>query len=94
LEGIDHGLIEVLSWHLPGGTEENYENSVRIADVTSKVQTEQLPSPNLEPFYHSSLHSFRVLVSLMMNAAQMMILMASSWPTSLSVYHKLKGTGT
>jgi hypothetical protein len=94
LEGIGHGLIEVLSWHLPGGSEESYEDSVRIAVVISRVQTEHLLSANLEPFHYSSLHSFRVLKSLMMNTAQMTIVMSSSCPTNLSVYHKLKGIGT
>jgi hypothetical protein len=27
LEGNDHGLIEVLFWHLPGGTEENHKRT-------------------------------------------------------------------
>jgi hypothetical protein len=26
VEGSSHGQFEVLSWHLPGGTEENHKN--------------------------------------------------------------------
>jgi hypothetical protein len=27
MEGNSHGVTEVLSWHLPGGTEENHVNA-------------------------------------------------------------------
>jgi hypothetical protein len=42
LEGSGHGLID-----LPGGTEENHENPVRIADVPVEILTEHLPDTNL-----------------------------------------------
>jgi hypothetical protein len=31
LEASSHGLVEVLSWHLPGGTEKNHEKDVNQA---------------------------------------------------------------
>jgi hypothetical protein len=37
LEGSGHGLIKVLSHHLPGGNEENYEKPVRIAGVLAEI---------------------------------------------------------
>jgi hypothetical protein len=39
-------LIEVLSQHLPGETEENYKKSVRIAGVPVEIQTEHIPNTN------------------------------------------------
>jgi hypothetical protein len=32
--GSSHGLDEILSWHLPAGTEENHKSSVRVASVS------------------------------------------------------------
>jgi hypothetical protein len=40
LEGNGHGLIEVLSWHFPGGTEENQ----------NEIQTEHLSNTSLEHY--------------------------------------------
>jgi hypothetical protein len=37
LEGSDRGLIEVLSRHLPGVTEDDYEKSVRIATDPAEI---------------------------------------------------------
>jgi hypothetical protein len=37
LEGKAHGLIEVLSWHLCGQTEENHEISLRISGVPFEI---------------------------------------------------------
>jgi hypothetical protein len=39
-EGSSCGLIEVLSWHLPGRTEENSEKPFRIVGVLAEIQTE------------------------------------------------------
>jgi hypothetical protein len=41
---------KVLSRQLPGGTKENQENPVRIADVPSEIQTEHLPNTILERY--------------------------------------------
>lgn len=39
-----HNLIEALTWHLPGGTEQNEVNHVRTAYVLAMIQTEHLPN--------------------------------------------------
>jgi hypothetical protein len=36
-EGSGHGLIKELSQHVPGGTEDNHEYSVRIAGVLAEI---------------------------------------------------------
>jgi hypothetical protein len=36
LEGNDNGLIEVLFWHLPGGTEENHKKSESISSISDR----------------------------------------------------------
>jgi hypothetical protein len=33
MEGSRHGIFKVLCHHLPGRTEENHENPVRIAEI-------------------------------------------------------------
>jgi hypothetical protein len=43
-----HGLIEVLSWHLPGGTEENHGKPVMTAGVVAKILTKHLPHTSLQ----------------------------------------------
>jgi hypothetical protein len=40
----------VPSWHLPGGSEENHENYVKIADVLSEIRTEHLTDTILERY--------------------------------------------
>jgi hypothetical protein len=47
LERGSHGLIEVQSWHLPGGIEETMKNHIRIAGVLSKNPVLQLYQPAL-----------------------------------------------
>jgi hypothetical protein len=42
LDGSGHGLINVSFWYYPEGTEENYENPVRIASVLVDVHTKYL----------------------------------------------------
>jgi hypothetical protein len=37
LEGNHHGLIEVLSWYLAGGTGRNYKNLNTIAIVLAEI---------------------------------------------------------
>jgi hypothetical protein len=44
LKGSGHGLIEVLSRHLPGETEENDEKPVRITVVPTEIRTDHLQS--------------------------------------------------
>jgi hypothetical protein len=48
LEGSSPGLIRVLPQHLPGGTEENYENLVRIAGVLIEIRNDNFPDINSE----------------------------------------------
>jgi hypothetical protein len=54
-KGDDRDLIEVLSRHLPGGTEENYETSVRIASVPAEIRTEHIPNTSLERYRYTNL---------------------------------------
>jgi hypothetical protein len=47
-EGTDHGIIKILSWHLPGRSGEKHKNtSDRIANVPAKVRTKHLPNMSL-----------------------------------------------
>jgi hypothetical protein len=41
-EGSGDHLTEVLSWHLPGGSEEHQKKSVRIFGVPAEIQVEHL----------------------------------------------------
>jgi hypothetical protein len=34
---IDRGIFEVLTWHFPGGTEENHKNLVGIVDDPAEI---------------------------------------------------------
>lgn len=43
-EAVMHHLTGALTWHLPGGTEENQVNHVRTAYVLVMIQTEHLPN--------------------------------------------------
>lgn len=65
LEGSNPGLIEVLSRHLPGVTEENYEKSVRIATVPAEIWTEHITNTNVERYrYANPLGEFHHKVSI------------------------------
>jgi hypothetical protein len=44
----------VLSWHLPGGTEESYKNPIGIAGVPDKIQTENPPNMSLEHYCYAN----------------------------------------
>lgn len=35
-----HGLIEILSWNFPGGTEEVHEKSLKLAGVPAEIRTD------------------------------------------------------
>jgi hypothetical protein len=54
LEENGYYLIETLSRHLSGGTDEYHENSVRIACVSIEIRTEHLPNINLESYCYST----------------------------------------
>jgi hypothetical protein len=41
LDGNGRGLIEVLSWHLHGGSKENHEVPIRIASVSAAIGEQQ-----------------------------------------------------
>jgi hypothetical protein len=49
LEGSYLSLIDVLSWHLPGGTEENFIK-VSHNSILAKIQTKHLPSRSQENY--------------------------------------------
>jgi hypothetical protein len=54
--GMNRVLIDVISLHLPGGTEENYKNSsVRTASVPAEVLTEHLTNTNLQRCHYKKL---------------------------------------
>jgi hypothetical protein len=38
--------VKLLSWHLPGGTEENHNTSVRIAGLWAEISTHVLSNTN------------------------------------------------
>jgi hypothetical protein len=48
-------LIEVISQHLPGGTEENYEKPVSVACVSAEIRSEHLRNTRVEPYHHTNL---------------------------------------
>jgi hypothetical protein len=48
LEGSSCGLIDVLSWHLCGGTKENHENLSRVVSVPAEIQTEYRLNTSLQ----------------------------------------------
>lgn len=43
LEGSDHGVIEILSWNLDGGTEKPHQKPLTISEVLANIQTGQQP---------------------------------------------------
>jgi hypothetical protein len=47
--------IEVISQHLPGVTEENYEKPVRIVCVSAEIQSEHFPNTSVERYRHTNL---------------------------------------
>jgi hypothetical protein len=52
MEGSTHGLMKLLSWHLPGETEENQQKtSIIISGVPAEILIEHLPNTNLEEQY-------------------------------------------
>jgi hypothetical protein len=64
LEGNGPGLIKVLSRHFTWGTEESYENSVRIAFVPAEIWTKYVPNRNAEHYRYASLYGIKTFVSL------------------------------
>jgi hypothetical protein len=40
--------LKVLSWHLPGGTEENHEKCVRMANIQAEILTQNLSNMKQE----------------------------------------------
>jgi hypothetical protein len=43
LDGSDHGLTQIISWHLPQETEKNHEKlPIRIARVPAEIRIEHL----------------------------------------------------
>jgi hypothetical protein len=58
-EGNSCGLFKVLYQHLPGGTEENCENPIRIVDAVMTIQTGHLLKTS-----HMTTCSVKISVSL------------------------------
>jgi hypothetical protein len=48
LEGCNCGLIEALSWYLPGGTEKNYEITLEDICCPSQDSNEHFQDTSLE----------------------------------------------
>jgi hypothetical protein len=61
LEGSCHDLIEVLSWHLPGGTDENHRKSVMIADAPPEIQTKYFLNASLGHYLQTNLFGLLIL---------------------------------
>jgi hypothetical protein len=49
LEGCGHGLVEILTWHLPERTQEN-NNKLRITAFPAELRNEDLPNTSAENF--------------------------------------------
>jgi hypothetical protein len=58
LEGSSHGLIEVLSWYLPGGLRKTMKilsQEVWIASVTAKIRIESLLNTSQGSYHYANL---------------------------------------
>jgi hypothetical protein len=55
MEGSDRELIEVLCWYMPGGTEKDDENSLRIACVPTEIRTENHLNTSLKRYRYTDL---------------------------------------
>jgi hypothetical protein len=56
LQGKGHGLMRILSQHLPGRTEENRENPlVTTADSSTEILTEHLPNTSRKRYCNETL---------------------------------------
>jgi hypothetical protein len=56
------GQIEVPSRHLPEGSEESHEDSLRIADIPTEIWNERLQKPNLERYRYTTHWGFLFLI--------------------------------
>jgi hypothetical protein len=45
-----HNLIKALPQNLPSGTEERYDESVRVAGFSPEIRTENLPNVSVESY--------------------------------------------
>jgi hypothetical protein len=54
LEGRSLGLIEILTWQLHGGTEENHEETARIAGVLAEIRTEHRLNTSLDSYRYAN----------------------------------------
>jgi hypothetical protein len=54
LEGSGRGLIEILSLHSPGGSQENDGKPARISGVLTEIQTKYLPNASLERYHYAN----------------------------------------
>jgi hypothetical protein len=61
LKGNRHGLIQIISNYLHGGTEENHEppSLIRVAGVLAKIQTKNLMNMSLNHYHYTSLFGYR-----------------------------------
>jgi hypothetical protein len=55
LKGSGRVYIDVLTRHLPGETEENYEISGGIVSVQPEIQTDHLPNTKLNLYSQTNL---------------------------------------
>jgi hypothetical protein len=53
---------EALFRNFSGGTEENEENSVTIADISAGIRTENLPNTSLDAYRHRDIlgHPYKI----------------------------------
>lgn len=54
-KGNFHGMMEVLSRHLPGWTEKNHEVLGQNSQCGTKIRTKHLPSTNLDNYHYAKL---------------------------------------
>jgi hypothetical protein len=55
LEGSNHGLIRVLSWHLHIGLRKIMDISTKITDVAAQILTGYFSNTVLEYYHYTSL---------------------------------------
>jgi hypothetical protein len=59
LEGSNHGLVKIPSWHLAGEIEENL-SELWTAGVSAKIWTEHLLQTSVEYYFYTNLLCFNM----------------------------------
>jgi hypothetical protein len=75
LEGFDSDLIELLSQHLSGGTQENHGTkiSVTTAAVPAEIGTKHLSNKSIEHYLYTNLFGQRISIKFGMGVQHKML---------------------